>query len=70
MVVQNKCFFYSVFRMNKIRHINRIYKIESVLNNVINKRRMILEKFRKKCQILIMYDGERSVTNSNYRLKE
>ena len=48
MVVQNKCFFYSVFRMNKIRHINRIYKIESVLNNVINKRRMILEIFRKK----------------------
>jgi len=34
--------------MNKIRHINRIYKIESVLNNVINKRRMILEIFRKK----------------------
>jgi len=59
-----------VFRRNKIRHRNRIYKIECVIKNKINERRVILEKFRKKNhQIWIKYDGEIPVTNLNSRLK-
>ena len=42
MVVQNKYFFYMVFRRNKIRHRNRIYEIKSVLKNVNNERRAVL----------------------------
>ena len=48
MVVQHKGFFYTVFRRNMIRHRNRIYKIECVITNIIEERRVILEKFRKK----------------------
>ena len=64
MVVQNKGFFYMVFRGNKMRHRNWIYEIECVIKNVIDERRVILEKFRKN-----KYDGEIPVTNFNSRLK-
>ena len=70
MVVQNKGFFYTVFRRNKIRHRNRMYEIECVITNVIEERRVILEKFRKKNhQIWIKYDGEKPATDFNSRLK-
>jgi len=60
-----------VFRKkNKIRHRNRIYEIESAIKNIINERRVILEKFKKNNhQIWIKYDGEIPVTNFNSRLE-
>jgi len=61
---KTKFFFYTVFRGNKIGHRNRIYKIECVIKNIIDERRVILEKFRKN-----KYDGEIPVTNFNSRLK-
>jgi len=64
MVVENKDFFYTAFRGNKIRHRNWIYEIECVIKNIIDERRVILEKFRKN-----KYDGEIPVTNFNSRLK-
>lgn len=70
MVVENKGFFYTAFRGKKIRHRNWIYEIECVIKNVIDERRVILEKFRKNNhQIWIKYDGEIPVTNFNSRLK-
>ena len=64
MAVENKGFFYTAFRGKKIRHINWIYEIECVIKNIIDERRVILEKFRKN-----KYDGEIPVTNFNSRLK-
>jgi len=60
-----------VFRKkNKIRHRNRIYEIESAIKNIINERRVILEKFKKNNhKIWIKYDGEIPVTNFNSRLE-
>ena len=70
MAVENKGFFYTAFRGKKIWHRNWIYKIECVIKNVIDERRVILEKFRKNNhQIWIKYDGEIPVTNFNSRLK-
>jgi len=64
MAVENKGFFYTAFRGKKIRHRNWIYEIECVSKNIIDERRVILEKFRKN-----KYDGEIPVTNFNSRLK-
>ena len=70
MVVQNKGFFYTAFTGNKIKHRNWIYEIECVIKNVIDERRVILEKFRKNNhQIWIKYDGAIPVTNFNSSLK-
>ena len=70
MVVENKGFSYTTFRVKKIRHRNWIYEIECVIKNVIDERRVILEKFMKNNhQIWIKYDGEIPVSNFNSRLK-
>ena len=37
MVVQNKGFFYTVFRGNKMRHRNWIYEIECVIKTSLTK---------------------------------
>ena len=70
MAVENKGFFYTAFRGKKKRHRNWIYEIECVSKNIIDVRRVILEKFRKNNhQIWIKYDEEIPVTNFNSRLK-
>ena len=49
MVVSNKYYLYVVvLTKNKIRHINIIQETEYTLNNKINEKMVILEKFRKK----------------------
>ena len=66
MAMENKGFFYTAFRGKKIWHRNWIYKIECVIKNVIDERRVILEKFKKNNhQIWIKYDGAIPVTEEH-----
>jgi hypothetical protein len=47
MVVLNKYYLYIVVTKNKIRYINITQQTECTLNNEINEKMVILEKFRK-----------------------
>ena len=69
MVVENKYYFYVVLTKNKIRHINIIHEMEYTLNNEIDEKMEILEKFRKNNQIWTRCDGETHVTKFDCRLK-
>jgi hypothetical protein len=59
---------YVVLTKNKIRHINIIQQTEYTLNNEINEKMVILEKFRKN-QIWTNNDEEILVTTFDCRLK-
>jgi hypothetical protein len=59
---------YVVHTKNKIRHITIIQQTESTLNNEINEKMVILEKFRKKYQ-MTNNDEEILVTIFDCRLK-
>jgi hypothetical protein len=60
---------YVVLKKNKIRHINIIQQTKCTLNNELNEKMMILEKFRKKYQIWTNNDEEILVTTFDCRLK-
>jgi hypothetical protein len=47
MVVENKHYLYVVLTKTKIRHINIVQETKYTLNNEINEKMVVLEKFRK-----------------------
>ena len=70
MIVQNKRFFYSLFRRNKIRRINSIQEMEIYTKKCHHRIDGDFIKIQKKNhQIWITYDGEIRDTKFDCRLK-